>query len=292
MAAAHPLVEEYLKAVQLHRTGSAATERAYRQDLAELTKTVPDPLTATTADLRRYAAGLLRRGLSHRSAARKVACMRGFFRWLAREGLIAEDPAYRVRAPKFRPGLPHALTEAEMLSILEAAQSPGPLGLRDTALLELLYGAGLRAGEAVGLDQSDLDLTERLVRVLGKGSKERMVPLAPATRDAIARWAREGRPQLAGARERALFLNYRGTRLSARSVGRIVDEVLSRTAIHHHVSPHWFRHSFATHLLENGADLRVVQELLGHERLSTTQIYTKVTLERLEAVYEHAHPRA
>ena len=281
-----------MKAVELRGTGSGETARAYRQDLAELLRLVPDPLQATPSDLRRYAAGLLRRGLSNRSAARKVAAVRGFFRWLAREGLLAEDPAYRIRAPKFRPSLPHALTEAEMLAILEAAEVPGPLGLRDTALLELLYGAGLRAGEAVGLAVNDVDLTERLVRVMGKGGKERVVPIAAPSRDALWRWLQEGRSRLAGPRERALFLNYRGGRLSSRSVGRIVGDVLRRTAIHHHVSPHWFRHSFATHLLENGADLRVVQELLGHSRLSTTQIYTKVTLERLEAVYERAHPRA
>ncbi len=285
-------MDEYLKAVRLHGSGSVATTRAYRHDLAELLELVPDPTAATTADLRRFAAGLLRRGLSHRTAARKVAAVRGFYRWMAREGYIDDNPAHRLHAPKFRPSLPHALPEAAMLDILAAAEQPGALGLRDTALLELLYAAGVRAGEAVGLNVADLDLPERLLRVMGKGGKQRVVPLAAPARDAVRRWLDDGRPSLAGAREPALFVNYRGTRLSSRSVGRIVDAVLARTAIHHHVSPHWFRHSFATHLLENGADLRVVQELLGHSRLSTTQTYTQVTLERLEAVYAHAHPRA
>ena len=288
----HPRVEEYLKAVRLHGSGSAATTRAYRQDLSELLRLIPDPERATSKDLRRFAASLLRRGLSNRTAARKVAAVRGFYRWMAREGYIPDNPAHRLHAPKFRPGLPHTLSEAAMHEMLSAAAEPGPLGLRDTALLELLYAAGVRAGEAVGLNLTDVDLEQRLVRVMGKGGKERMVPLAAPARDAIRRWLDDGRKKIVGAGEQALFVNYRGTRLSSRSVGRIVAAVLGRTAIHHHVSPHWFRHTFATHLLENGADLRVVQELLGHSRLSTTQIYTQVTLERLEAVYAHTHPRA
>ena len=286
------LVADYLKAVRARGSGSEETARAYRRDLAEMLARIPDPLAASPADLRHFAAGLVRRGLSHRSAARTISTVRGFFQWLAGEGLLAEDPAYRLRAPRFRPSLPHALTLAEMAAMLEATEGVTPLALRNAALLELLYASGLRAQEAVSLSLGDLDFGQGLVRVVGKGRKTRVVPVGEVARDAARRYLDAGRPQLAAAGERALFVNRRGTRLSARSVGRIVKAVLARTAVHQRVSPHWLRHSFATHLLERGADLRVVQELLGHSRLSTTQIYTKVSLERLEAVYEHAHPRA
>jgi integrase/recombinase XerC len=288
----HELVEDYLRAVRLRGSGSAETERAYRRDLQELLQQVPDPLKASRADLRRFAAGLLKRGLSGRSAARTLSTVRGFYRWLAREGWVTDDPAYRLPAPRYRPGLPHALTVEEMAALLEAAAGPGPLALRNVALLELLYAAGLRVSEAVGLSLGDLDLDGGWVRVMGKGSKPRDVPVGQVACEAIRRYLDRGRPYLAGAHEPAVFLNRHGGRLSARSVGRIVQTVLAETAVHQRVSPHWLRHSFATHLLERGADLRVVQELLGHSRLSTTQIYTKVTLERLEAIYEQTHPRA
>jgi site-specific recombinase XerD len=288
----HELVEEYLRAVRLRGSGSVETERAYRRDLQELLEQVPDPLKASRGDLRRFAGGLLKRGLSGRSAARTLSTVRGFYRWLAREGWVTDDPAYRLPAPRYRPSLPHALTVEEMAALLEAAAGTGPLALRNVALLELLYAAGLRVSEAVGLSLGDLDLDGGWVRVMGKGSKPRDVPVGQVACEAIRRYLDRGRPYLGGAHEPAVFLNRHGGRLSARSVGRIVQTVLAETAVHQRVSPHWLRHSFATHLLERGADLRVVQELLGHSRLSTTQIYTKVTLERLEAIYEQTHPRA
>lgn len=284
--------EEYLSHVLRSGSGSKETARAYRADLKELAAMVDDPLTVGPEVLRKFAAGLVRRGLGHRSAARKISAVRSFFGWLVQQGLRADDPAYRLRSPKYRASLPHALTVEEMRALLESGWRPGPLGVRDRALLETLYGAGLRAQEAVGLDLGSVDWSGGLLRVTGKGDKERIVPVGRVALTALDEYIRHARPHLTGYEERAVFVNRQGRRLSSRSVGRIVKAVLARTAIHQRVSPHWLRHSFATHLLEGGADLRVVQELLGHARLSTTQIYTKITLERLEAVYERAHPRA
>lgn len=286
------VVSQYLRYLAASRGASRETVRAYRSDLRELLRYAPDPLTCTSADLRKFAAGLMRRGLSNRSASRKLSAVRSLFRWLAAQGIRSDDPAYRLSAPRFKSGLPHALTVQELTTMLTAARRPGPLGLRDVALLELLYASGLRAQEVVGLNLNDLDEGSGLVRVHGKGGRDRIIPVGQMALEAIARYRESGRPLLASPTEMALFVNRRGQRLSSRSVGRVVKAVLARTALHQHVSPHWLRHSFATHLLEGGADLRVVQELLGHSRLSTTQIYTHVTLERLEAVYERAHPRA
>ena len=287
-----PLVGEFLNHVRLSRSGSEHTVRAYRRELESLAAVVPDVMAAHPDDLSRFIARALRDGLSARSAARRVAAVRSFYRWLAAEGLIPSNPAERLKAPRYRPGLPRVLSEEEVRSLLAGAERPGPLGLRDTALLELLYASGLRASEAVGLDLEGLDLHAGFVRVMGKGQRERMVPVGEWAVTALGRWIETGRPALAPATGSAVFVNSRGSRLSSRSVGRIVGTALNRTAVMRQVSPHWLRHSFATHLLEHGADLRVVQELLGHSRLSTTQIYTHVSLERLEKVYADAHPRA
>jgi integrase/recombinase XerC len=286
------LIKQFLEDVAWRGSGSSSTQRAYRADLCELAAVVPDLLGAAPDDLRRYHAGLARRGLSHRTVARKVAAVRSFYRWLAAEGFLTEDPARRLKAPRFRPGLPHALAQAEVEALLGAASRPGPLGLRDACLLELLYASGLRAAEAVAVDVRDVQVMAGLIRVHGKGHHERVVPVGRMALDALGRYLERGRPALTAPPETALFVNRSGSRLSVRAVGRIVKAALARTAVVQRVSPHWLRHSFATHLLEGGADLRVVQELLGHARLSTTQIYTHITMERLEAVYERAHPRA
>ena len=286
------LVTQFLAHVAWRGSGSAATRRAYALDLRELLEAVGDPLGASPADLRRYQAGLLRRGLSKRSAARKVSTVRSFYRWLAAEGFLAESPARRMTAPKFRPGLPHALSREEVEDLLAAAVRPGPRGLRDAALLELLYASGLRAAEAIALDVVDVSAAAGLVHVRGKGGHERIVPVGRPALSALDRYLADGRPRLAGTGEPAVFVNRSGHRLAVRTVGRLVKAALARTAVVRRVSPHWLRHTFATHLLEGGADLRVVQELLGHARLSTTQTYTHITAEHLEAVYERAHPRA
>lgn len=284
-------LEGFLQYLSLGRGASPHTLRAYRRDLEEVAAVVGELRLAQVADLRRWAAGVLERGLSRRSLARKLAAVRSFYRWLAREGLRDDDPAALLASVRFRPSLPRVPATREVTRLFDPAPAD-PLRLREQALLELLYGAGLRAAEAVGVDLDDLDLEARLVRVRGKGGRERVVPFGRKAQAALARWLADGRPHLAGSRTGALFVNRRGARLSVRAVGRILAEAERRAGIAKPFSPHKLRHAFATDLLDGGADLRVVQELLGHRRLSTTQVYTHVSRERLEAIYAHAHPRA
>jgi integrase/recombinase XerD len=209
------------------------------------------------------------------------------------EGLLGDDPSGDVGAPRVPQGIPKALTEAEVEALLNAVPGDGPRPQRDRAILELLYAGGLRISELVGLDLGDADLYDGLVRVLGKGSKERVVPLGRSAREAIGDYLTTGRPELAGReRESALFLNARGGRLTRQGAWLIVRAAGDRAGLKGRLFPHVLRHSCATHMLDRGADIRVVQELLGHASLSTTQVYTKVSPERLRAVYDAAHPRA
>jgi integrase/recombinase XerC len=283
-------LEEFLRYLT-RRGASPHTVRAYRRDLEEVVAVVGRLRDAPVAELRRWAAGVMGGGLSRRSFARKLAAVRSFYRWLGREGLRDDNPAALLGSVRFRPPLPRVppRRDIERLFDLDAAD---PLSLRARALLELLYGAGLRASEAVGLDVGDLDLDERLVRVRGKGGRERIVPFGRKAQAALVRWLADGRPRLARSGTTALFVNRRGGRLSVRAVGRILGEAEQRAGISRPFSPHKLRHAFATDLLDGGADLRVVQELLGHRRLSTTQVYTHVSRERLEAIYAALHPRA
>jgi integrase/recombinase XerD len=219
--------------------------------------------------------------------------VRSFHRFCLREGLTDHDPAAGVVRPRLPRALPHPLTQAEVADLLAAPAEGTAPGLRDRALLELLYGAGMRVSEATSLDVDDLDLDAAGVRVLGKGGKEREVPLGSFAREALSAYLTAGRPALASARTRgALFLNVRGGRLSRQSVARLVAGYARSAGIERSVSPHDLRHSFATHLLDGGADVRVVQELLGHASVATTQIYTLVTAEHLRDIYDEAHPRA
>jgi len=230
------------------------------------------------------------------SLARKLSALRTFYRFLVREGLTAENPARAVANPRRPSHLPEVLPEEEVATLLEAPAEPGPLALRDRAFLELLYASGLRVSELTALDRSDLDLEEGLVRVTGKRQKERVVPVGGKAREALLRYLSEGRPVLLGQKgsteTRALFLNYRGGRLTSRSVARRLDRAVLASGVNRRVHPHVLRHCFATHLLGNGADLRAIQELLGHASLSTTQRYTHVDWKRLAEVYDRAHPRA
>ncbi|NMP24062.1 tyrosine recombinase [Sulfobacillus harzensis] len=290
----HPWVGAYLRYLSSVQDVSEHTLRAYESDLSQLQETV-GPLESLDAKaIRRYVAKLGERGVSARTVARKLAVVRSFFRWLEKEGYTAENPAKRVLAPRFRRGLPRVLTVDEMRQFLEAAmREGGPLGLRNWALVELLYGGGLRSQEAVDLDVADVNLGSGLVQALGKGKKERLVPIGQFAVRALTRYLEEGRPHLVSSRrQRALFVNARGGRLTTRSVRRIVKAVLVKSALHRNISPHWLRHSYATHMLMGGADLRVVQELLGHESLRTTQIYTYVSQEQLGRIYQNTHPRA
>ncbi len=232
------------------------------------------------------------------SIARALVAVRSFHRFCVEEGLAAEDPAQDVRAPKVPAGIPKALTETEVEALLDAVIGDTPTALRDRAILETLYAAGLRISELVGLDRPDLELEDGLVRVFGKGGKERVVPIGRAARRALDEYLTHGRPAMArvgrsalGAQD-AVFLNARGGRLGRQGCWGIVRAAAVRVGLEDRVSPHVLRHSCATHLLDHGADLRVVQEVLGHASLSTTQVYTLVTAERLVAVYQSAHPRA
>jgi integrase/recombinase XerD len=211
------------------------------------------------------------------------------------EGLLDADPSGDVGAPRVPQGIPKALTEAEVDALLGAVPGDGPRPQRDRAILEVLYAGGLRISELVGLDLGDVDLYDGLVRVMGKGSKERVVPLGRSAREAVGDYLTTGRPELSGAgrqREHALFLNARGGRLTRQGAWLIVRAAGDRAGLQGRLFPHVLRHSCATHMLDHGADIRVVQELLGHASLSTTQVYTKVSPERLRAVYDAAHPRA
>jgi integrase/recombinase XerD len=231
------------------------------------------------------------------SIARALVAVRSFHRFCVDEGLVEQDPSEEVGAPRVPQGLPKALTETEVNALLDAVEGDDPRARRDRAILETLYATGVRISELVGLDRADLDLEDALVRVLGKGSKERVVPIGRSARSAIADYLARGRPELERPATRRvpgdpLLLNARGGRLSRQSCWAIVTAAGDRVGLGGRLSPHVLRHSCATHMLEHGADIRVVQELLGHASLSTTQVYTKVSPERLRAVYELAHPRA
>jgi integrase/recombinase XerD len=239
------------------------------------------------------------RRLAPSSVARALVAVRSFHRFCAREGFVDRDPSEEVGAPRVPAGIPKALDEAEVDLLLGAVTGDSPLAQRDRALLELLYGTGIRISEAVGLDLGDLDLEDGTLRVFGKGSKERVVPVGRSARMAMEAYLRDGRLALRSARTRgttrdgdAVVLNARGGRISRQSCWTIVRRAGERVGLDGHLSPHVLRHSCATHMLDHGADLRVVQELLGHASISTTQVYTKVSPERLRAAYEAAHPRA
>jgi integrase/recombinase XerC len=303
-------VRAFLAFLRLNRNASEHTVRAYDSDLSQFVtylagqyqKKRPDlqPSDITRPMIRGFLADLFRRGESRASAARKLAAIRTFLRYLRREGLIESDPGLLVATPRREQKIPLHLAQAEMVRLLETPDASKPLGRRDRAILELLYASGLRLAELVGLDLEDVNLGARMVRVLGKGRKERVVPFNRSAADAIRQWMpdretlRRGAPRPAGrVRQREpLFLNFRGTRLSARHVHRLVRHYVAACSMRFGISPHAIRHSFATHLLEAGADLRAIQELLGHVRLSTTQRYTHVNAAQLMEVYRRAHPRA
>lgn len=287
------MVHTYLTYLDAVSGVTPHTLKAYRIDLTQFVASLPKEVDVDSKVIRHYIAGLGEKGLSPRSVSRKLSVIRSFFRFLEREGQITDNPAKRVLAPRFRRGLPRVLTVKEMGQFIEAAMRvQGPLGIRNWALLELLYGAGLRSQEAVDLNVANLDLASGFVRAMGKGKKERIVPFGQFCKRALQEYLERSRPTLCSRSQKALFVNARGGRLSTRSVRRIVKATLVKSALHRNISPHWLRHSYATHLLMGGADLRAVQELLGHESLRTTQVYTYVSQEQLSHVYQNTHPRA
>ncbi len=275
---------------RVRESSSPHTLRAYRKDLEELVAYLEteegfaDAHRLNHRHLRAFLASLKARGLKNSSIARHLAAVRTYCRFLVREGALKEDPSRVLRTPRHKRPLPLHLGENEVERLIDSAQNA-----RDAALLESLYGGGVRVSELVGLDRDDLDTRAGIARVRGKGGKERLAPLGGAAVRALKRCLKE-RPK--GADPRPVFLNRRGERLTARSVHRIIRQCALRAGIDLRTTPHTLRHSFATHLLDRGADLREVQELLGHSNIATTQIYTHVSMERLRKVYEQSHPRA
>ena len=285
-------VGSFLEYLGVERGASPHTLRSYATDLAEFTSFLVaehiDGLAAADARvIRAFLAQLHRRRLSKATIARKLAAVRSCFRFLARRGAVEVNPARQVRSPRLGRRLPSVLPKDEATQLLDAAPEPTVAGARDRALLELLYASGLRVAEGCGLDLDDLDEARRTVRVLGKGDKERVVPVGDNALEALDAYL-----QRRGRQRGPLFLNARGGRLTPRSAHRIVGRLARRAGIGQRVTPHTLRHSFATHMLGEGADLRLIQELLGHRRLSTTQRYTHVSPEHLMRVYDAAHPRA
>jgi integrase/recombinase XerC len=288
---------EFVDALRTERQASAHTLRAYQEDLEtftrflnELPEAGRDPTTMDGKRLRQYSAWLSRQGYAASTIARRLASLRSYYRHLRRAGTLTADPAAALRNPKQSKRLPRLLRVDEVIRLLDSIAVDTLAGLRDRAMLETLYGGGLRVSELVGLDLDDLDFDSGLVRIRGKGRRERLGPVGGMAMHWIKHYLGGRTPRRAS--EPALFLNRYGTRITTRSVGRLLEEHLLRAGLTSAASPHTLRHSFATHLLDRGADLRSVQELLGHRKLTTTQIYVHVTRERLTSIYKEAHPRA
>jgi integrase/recombinase XerC len=298
------LIHRYLEHLQGERQLSPQTLRAYEHDLVTFHEFLSRdflgkdseavrPQEVDALAVRSFLAALTRKNLGKRSQGRALSAVRSLFRFACREGILEANPAQGVRTPKAPKTLPRHLRPGEVESLIEAPEGDEPLVRRDRAILELLYAAGLRVSELVGLDWTDVDLPGRVVRVMGKGSKERMVPFGRPAAESLRRWLEVWETVRApGEDEAPVFLNHQGGRLTDRSVRRVIDKWVDAAAVARGVHPHTLRHTFATHLLEGGADLRAIQELLGHSSLSTTQRYTHLEVDRLLAVYRGAHPRA
>ena len=291
-----PRIDAFLEHMLVERGLSPHTVEGYARDLerfrAFLSGRGADLGSATGRDVVAYLKAEKKRGLSSRTLARRVSALRGFYRFLEREGLASSNPLVRLDTPRVWRTLPRTLTRDEAGALVEAPSGEDPRSLRDRAILEVLYGAGLRVSEVCGLTFDQLALDVGYVRTLGKGSKERVVPLGDRARDALGAYLERGRPLLArGRRSPYVFLNRSGKRLSRQSVWKIVKAWCRRAGLPPDTSPHTLRHSFATHLLEGGADLRSVQMMLGPADLATTQIYTHVTRQRLRDLVRRHHPR-
>jgi len=299
------LIARYLEHLADERILSPHTLRAYASDLDRFLLFLSHDFLGKKAErirpseidslaVRSFVAAQAREGVGKRSQARSLSSLRGLFKFACREGLLEHNPATSIRSPKQPRRLPRHLRPGEIETLLDAAAGDQPLQRRDLALLELLYASGLRVSELTGLDWHDVELDARTLRVRGKGGKERMVPFGEPAAQALQRWleAWEGIRKRSPGSDEPVFLNYRGGRLGVRSVRRILDRYVDDAALASGVHPHTLRHTFATHLLESGADLRTIQELLGHSSLSTTQRYTHVEIDRLLKIYRESHPRA
>lgn len=301
-------LDDFLQHLKYERNASAHTLRNYESDLVQFYDHLAPPTTTGERrqvnirdidhlTIREYMAALYEKKKKKSSIHRKVAALRTFFRYLCREGVLESNPAQLVNSPRVERTLPNHLTIEQMVKFIETPETDTVLGKRDRAILELLYASGLRVSELVNLNLADIDFTNQAVRVKGKGRKERIVPFGNHALEAMQGYlAVRGELLVEADAEKmeplAVFMNYQGTRITTRSVGRMVDKYVKICADIHHISPHSLRHSFATHLLDSGADLRVIQELLGHVRLTTTQLYTHVSMDKLMEVYDKAHPKA
>lgn len=303
-------VLDFLAYLEFERHLSRNTLEAYRADLLQfgkfLEKSGNDALTADHRQLGEFMAGLAEGDRDHKPAAastlqRKAACLRSFYRHLRRERVIEHDPTAELRAPKKTQKLPNVLSRAEVAKLMESPSGTEPAALRDRALLEVMYACGLRASEVIGLEISDIDLKSGVLRARGKGSKERMVPVGSQAVGALRHYLERGRPELlrpfgrwsgGGGHESHVFVNQRGSGLTRQGLYKIVQGHARQVGLEEKMSPHTLRHTFATHLLAGGCDLRAVQEMLGHADIATTQVYTHLSAERLRDAYHSAHPRA
>jgi integrase/recombinase XerD len=296
------LVLDFLAYLELERGLSRNTLEAYRSDLQQfdqfLGRRKLDPLDVAPADIAAFVSELAegrgdKRAVVSATLQRKIACLRSFYRHLRREQIIEHDPTAELRSPRKRARLPNVLSRDEVQLLLSQPRGTSPAALRDRALLETMYACGLRASEAIALERSELDLEAGLLRARGKGSKERLVPIGSKAIETLHAYLARGRPRLVGLNdEQQVFVNLRGGGLSRQGLYKIVQRHARSAGLEHRMSPHTLRHTFATHLLAGGCDLRSLQEMLGHADIGTTQIYTHLSADRLRDVYFDAHPRA
>ncbi|WP_206830978.1 site-specific tyrosine recombinase XerD [Alicyclobacillus fructus] len=292
-----PEIRKFLEHVRLERGLSENTAVSYARDLADFSAYLArEERTWADADrtlVLRYLSDLKRRGMKAATIARRMSALRAFFRFLVREGGLTSDPTASIEVAAPEEHLPRVVSEEDVERLIGAVRRPDAMGLRDRAMLETLYATGVRVSELLALSLEDLELAAGYIRVFGKGNKERVVPLGEVAQDALTLYLRYGRPLLARDRnENAVFLNRFGRRMTRQGFWNLLKGYARQAGVAEQVTPHTLRHSFATHLLEGGADLRVVQELLGHADISTTERYTHVTPKRLREVYRNAHPRA
>lgn len=289
------LLTQYADMLMLERGLSAATLSAYDSDLRQFAKSFENEnntlLTASRADILAYLAVLMEQSISPRTAARKLSALRRFYAWLIRERRLKEDPTLLVDSPKIGRSLPKTLSEADVRLLLDAPDTSTTLGLRDRAMLEVLYGCGLRVSEIVGLTVDSTNLAEGVVRVWGKGNKERLVPMGEPSCEWVRQYSRSARVDLMKAPTDVLFLSLRGREMTRQTFWHRISHYGEQIGLKMQLSPHVIRHAFATHLVNHDADLRVVQLLLGHSDLSTTQIYTHVARERMKSLHQEHHPR-
>jgi integrase/recombinase XerC len=291
---------DFLQHLGVEKDASPYTVKSYNEDLTQAIDyfeqhIAPEvaPRQITARHVRAWIAHLVDAGFARATIARRLAALRSFFRFLCRQGELSLNPAHGLRGPRQEKRLPKVLDSEQIVSLVESPPDDGPLGLRDRAILEVLYSAGMRVAELAGLNLEDLDLEGGMATARGKGRKERLVLLGPPAVNALQEWLAV-RQTVApkAASQTAVFLNKWGTRLTTRSIGRLLEKYVRQTGVGSDISPHTLRHTFATHLLDGGADIRAVQELLGHKSLGTTQIYTQVSTQRLRDSYDKAHPRA